>query len=1539
MGLFRSAKHGALLIATLAAISLIGGPSHAGETALAMDQELSTSLTPGAESSWTSPAIDPGVLLEFEASVSLWDMKEGEEVLLTLRAEGQRDVTKRLNPGDPGMLVPLLVAKGGTVRASALATAGRPMPIRIAFRTLRSTKETTVESAFAFEAEPNNSWREAQPMKIGRPVYGNNDDTDYLDNKDEKPVKNYANGLDNPVRDRPGLDWFRIDIPRDDPRLVIFELDVLDRDVSVNLRMYVANKEGSDVELFTDGMDPMEIVHDREPERYSKSITRTLNKGTYYLQVNGNHPRYILRSKAYLPPPYPRSADAVRTGAHYIMNVGDAWVAQVPREGNIYRRVQNMHDTALRCTACHPSIFSTEAVLTARKAGFPIEAKSNFRYVVDRIYNGPTPLYGPHEVNWQRYIAIPLQSQGKHGGILMDFEKYVSQRETPTFLRYAPFLRKAWTGREKLPDDEQNGVVPADSNVGFAVRDWRVLTEAYRRTNDASYKETADGIRSLITGDKCDRKNIQDKLHRLWGLVSMREGPEEFETEIAAAVQEINSLQNDDGGWPDVIEPGRASAVYTTGQALWTLAQAGRTTENEPRMNQGVNYLLQQQQPFGGWFQTTTHENFRTPMRETRYAVMALAATNPNAKDPPPGWGNRDGKDARLPRADSLVHLLDDLDNLWEVPKGREAEFTAAIIPLLDRREPLVRSLAAETLGRVGTDSAIAPLVKLLADPVKDVWRSAAWALRQFGNRGPGLDAIRTALRSDDPATRRGAARVFAYHFYGMDERLDYARDLMKLTNDPNFWTRLETLKTLRQWFYRSGDNAFKREVVDLYIDHMSRPEHSAIRTNLEQGMYIMLDENEAGGVSLERNLAELPREADREASIAARREVEKSVLLEPLLEAMATGNQLQREALLASFDGSFFAGRFYARNPTAMIDVGNDREFSFYYQPPETALDRTFMALLTANLAPERQAEAFQLASFFHVPRDSEDAELQTLLLDGARRENVTVRDAALKTIREDLALKSAPPDGPVMDRLASMLDDPSIEVREAALLALKRNEGLLKTPRVMASIQKITGDENQRRLALAILDAPVVPQDQAIKILQDTWLETDDESLRMTLIDRLFSRKETTDSPEPSRELVKLLKTIALDPMNGVRERLLEKLEKAEKLRRSPRMAPVYYSGLSDTSPGIRLRSLRLAREQPEFWKEGDMSEYALRLLVDPDPKIRALALDSVKEFDLLGREPRFARRVKALSTDKALGPKALALLTSHGLDPAAVEADGAVQSFGIPDLDFFREKVNPYFYKEAADAHSCYDCHQNHNILRIASKPLGASELPEDLVIQNLNSALKVVNLGDPEQSLILRKPRSPQGQGSANAESPTGLTHVGGPRWPSSADAGYQAVLAWIRDAATSTKRRLGVAASVDSYSPDYPAVLALDGDPQTIWHTEFVGATPPYPHEITIDLGQPSRTSAFQYVPRQDSSNGRVKAWELYVSRDGKEWGEKAASGEWSDDGAVKTVPLRAEGIHFVKLRGLSSVNGQPMMSAAEVIVLKARESAETAAAR
>ena len=209
----------------------------------------------------------------------------------------------------------------------------------------------------------------------------------------------------------------------------------------------------------------MEIVHDRERERYSKHISRTFTRGTYYLEVNANHPDYILRTRVLPVPPYNEPALAVEAGMHYIMNVGDAWFAQVPRAGNIFIRSDNIHDTGTRCTACHASSFSTEANLAAHRNGYPIRSKSDFQYVIDRIANSMTPLYGDDGLYWQRFIATPLQAQGEQGGILADFEREVSGRQSPIVERFGPFLKAAWESRRDLPPDEQNAVIPAGQQV------------------------------------------------------------------------------------------------------------------------------------------------------------------------------------------------------------------------------------------------------------------------------------------------------------------------------------------------------------------------------------------------------------------------------------------------------------------------------------------------------------------------------------------------------------------------------------------------------------------------------------------------------------------------------------------------------------------------------------------------------------------------------------------------------------------------------------------------------------------------------------------------------------------------------------------------------------------------------------------------------------------------------------------------------------------------------------------------------------------
>ena len=68
------------------------------------------------------------------------------------------------------------------------------------------------------------------------------------------------------------------------------------------------------------------------------------------------------------------------------------------------------------------------------------------------------------------------------------------------------------------------------------------------------------------------------------------------------------------------------------------------------------------------------------------------------------------------------------------------------------------------------------------------------------------------------------------------------------------------------------------------------------------------------------------------------------------------------------------------------------------------------------------------------------------------------------------------------------------------------------------------------------------------------------------------------------------------------------------------------------------------------------------------------------------------------------------------------------------------------------------------------------------------------------------------------------------------------------------------------------------------------------------------------------------SNGRVKDYEVRVSTDGKIWSAPIASGRFENDAAFKYVVLPGSRARYVQLRGLSEVEGRPVMSAAELSV-------------
>jgi beta-galactosidase len=70
------------------------------------------------------------------------------------------------------------------------------------------------------------------------------------------------------------------------------------------------------------------------------------------------------------------------------------------------------------------------------------------------------------------------------------------------------------------------------------------------------------------------------------------------------------------------------------------------------------------------------------------------------------------------------------------------------------------------------------------------------------------------------------------------------------------------------------------------------------------------------------------------------------------------------------------------------------------------------------------------------------------------------------------------------------------------------------------------------------------------------------------------------------------------------------------------------------------------------------------------------------------------------------------------------------------------------------------------------------------------------------------------------------------------------------------------------------SAEYSAAEnAFDGDKNTFWHTVWSATQPPHPHTLEIDLGAEHEISAISLLPRQDSPNGRIKDYRLYLKQD------------------------------------------------------------------
>ena len=127
-------------------------------------------------------------------------------------------------------------------------------------------------------------------------------------------------------------------------------------------------------------------------------------------------------------------------------------------------------------------------------------------------------------------------------------------------------------------------------------------------------------------------------------------------------------------------------------------------------------------------------------------------------------------------------------------------------------------------------------------------------------------------------------------------------------------------------------------------------------------------------------------------------------------------------------------------------------------------------------------------------------------------------------------------------------------------------------------------------------------------------------------------------------------------------------------------------------------------------------------------------------------------------------------------------------------------------------------------------------------------------------------------------------------------------------------------------SVDSQQGGNEAKLAVDGKSDTFWHTQWGAGEPSCPHTLIIDMGQTYNVTAFTYLSRQDGNqNGMVKAYDFYLSSDGKSWGSAVASGEFKNTTSLQKAKLKTvTSGRYIKFVAKSEINGRAWTSCAEL---------------
>ena len=121
-----------------------------------------------------------------------------------------------------------------------------------------------------------------------------------------------------------------------------------------------------------------------------------------------------------------------------------------------------------------------------------------------------------------------------------------------------------------------------------------------------------------------------------------------------------------------------------------------------------------------------------------------------------------------------------------------------------------------------------------------------------------------------------------------------------------------------------------------------------------------------------------------------------------------------------------------------------------------------------------------------------------------------------------------------------------------------------------------------------------------------------------------------------------------------------------------------------------------------------------------------------------------------------------------------------------------------------------------------------------------------------------------------------------------------------------------------------------ARYAIDGDPLTVWHSQFSGGLAKHPHSLVLDLGRARTITGIRYLARQDTGwNGAFGKTAFSVSSSPDQFPSPLMTKTFEKTRGVQSANFdRPVQGRYLQIEVLSEVNGGAWASAADIGVIE-----------